>query len=65
MKMDVAYFQSVEGSMTREDGKTFMLHRQAADRQRPDAWLRSVPKRLPPLSPTRISSGPDDNSPPG
>jgi hypothetical protein len=26
MKMDIAYFQSVEGSMTSDDGKTFMLH---------------------------------------
>jgi len=23
--MDIAYFQSVEGSMTRDDGKTFVL----------------------------------------
>jgi hypothetical protein len=26
MKMDIAYFQSVEGSLTSEDGCTFMLH---------------------------------------
>jgi len=26
MKMEIAYFHSVEGSMTSEDGKTFMLH---------------------------------------
>ena len=26
MKMDIAYFQSVEGSMTSDDGRTFMLH---------------------------------------
>jgi len=26
MKMDIAYFQSVEGSMTSEEGQTLMLH---------------------------------------
>jgi hypothetical protein len=26
MKIDMAYFPSVEGSMTSEDGQTFMLH---------------------------------------